>query len=104
MVYPFVAGTIDIELRAERPGIGLLFGALVNQFPKLPVDRLSAGVGLDKVLLYFGSDRFEQISEVSEDGVDPEQGMAALEHVVAAKGDQRDGDKPERAQRGPHKR
>src|SRR5699024_1251736 len=63
---PLIAGIIDVAMSAERPGLEIALGALVDQRAVFALDRVGVQVALDQILLNLGPDVLDQIAEVTD--------------------------------------
>ena len=82
MVYPFITVAVDIEDGAKGAGIVILFCALINQAAEFPVDRSTIEIGFHEVLLQLPSNRFEKVTEVPNNRIDPEECVFVLGKIM----------------------
>lgn len=94
MVYPFITVAVDIEDGAKGAGIVVLFGALVNQAAEFPGNRRAIKIGFHEVLLQLPPNRFEQVTEMTNNGIDLEQRVFVLDQVTHTQRDQRPYNQP----------
>ncbi len=94
-----VSRLVDVLLGAERQFVSVTLRPLVHDGADLSTERRAVGLRLHEVLLDLRADPLGQVAAVSEDGVEPEDRVGALDTVVQPDGhDQAHGN--QRPQRG----
>ena len=81
VVDPLVALGMYIEHGAKGAFVRLAFGALVNQRPLGPRERVALVVAFNEVLANFGANKFEHEAQMPNHGVVAQNGVARLAHI-----------------------
>src|SRR5208282_796058 len=84
MRQPFEAGRIDIVLRAERPLIERLFGALIDQRALIARERCAVFFAFQEILPDLGTYFFEDEADMRAQRIIAQYRMPRLQQVDGA--------------------
>ena len=94
--HPLIAGIVDALLRAKRPLVLDVLGALIHDRPRFAAERHLFVVAFDQILADLGADGFEQVAEVTDDGIVAQHRVPRLEHVIDAHQHEDPAERPDR--------
>ena len=84
MADEFIAASIDILQRAERPLVRLALGALIDERALNTREGQLVAVVLEQILPQFRPHCLEQIARVADHGVVAQHGVPRLDQIVQA--------------------